>query len=53
MTRLIGLHIINIISNEQFSKIDEYHYKVENKLLALVKSLNRKRQSGNWQEIID
>ncbi len=53
MTRLIGLHIVNIISNEQFSKIDECHYKVENKLLALVKPLNRKHQSGNWQEIID
>lgn len=53
MTRLIGLNIVNIICNEQFSKIDECHYKDENKLLALVKSLNRKRQSGNWQEIID
>lgn len=28
MTRLIGLHSVNIINNEQFYNIDEFHYKV-------------------------
>lgn len=53
MTRLIGLRLVNRINSEEFNILDEFHYKVENKLLALIKSLNRKRISGNWQEIID
>ncbi len=53
LTRIIGLHRVNLITTDDYNSLDEYHYKVENKLLALIKSLNRKRQSGNWLEIID
>jgi hypothetical protein len=28
----------------------EFHYKVENKLLALMKSLQAKRKEKNWEE---
>ena len=36
----------NIISAAAFEEIDEQHYKVENKLMKLVESLQRKLQNG-------
>jgi len=47
MTRMIGLKKIGKLSNEQFESFDEFHYRVENKLLALVKSLQAKRGKGS------
>jgi four helix bundle protein len=52
MTRMIGLKKIGKLSNEQFESFDEFHYRVENKLLALVKSLQAKRGKGIWDEEI-
>jgi four helix bundle protein len=49
MTRLVGLKGISKISEETFESFDECHYKVENKLLALIKSLQTKRKEGTWE----
>ena len=40
---------IKIISEEDFQKIDELHYKTENELIALIKSLQKKQREGNWE----
>ena len=36
------------ISNAQFEKLDSLAYKLENGLLKLVESLERKRDKGDW-----
>lgn len=38
------------ISNEEYEELDELHYKVENQLLKLIESLQRKQKSGNWKD---
>ncbi|MDO9576005.1 MAG: four helix bundle protein [bacterium] len=43
MTRVIGIKLIGQLREEDFERFDELHYKVENKLFALVKSLQAKR----------
>ncbi len=50
LTRMIGLEKIGCINQEDFEKLDRSHYSVENKLIALVKSLQAKRKSGTWQD---
>ena len=37
------------ISKEEYEKLDELHYKVENQLLKLIESLQRKQKSGQWE----
>lgn len=41
-----------LISSEQFEKIDALHYEVENKLLKLVSSLEKKKNDGTWSDRI-
>jgi hypothetical protein len=36
------------ISKEQFERLDSEAYKLENGLLKLVESLERKRDRGDW-----
>ena len=36
------------ISEEDFEKLDSIAYKLENELLKLVKSLEQKREQGDW-----
>jgi four helix bundle protein len=36
------------ITNEEYEELDELHYKVENGLIRLVGSLQKKRRSGGW-----
>jgi len=43
ITRVIGIKLIGQLREGDFERFDELHYKVENKLLALVKSLQAKR----------
>ena len=50
MTRMVGLLKAGQLRAEQFEEFDELHYAVENKLVALVKSLQAKRKTGTWQD---
>lgn len=50
LTRIIGLKVIEQITESQFSQIDSLHYEVENKLLNLVRSLESKKDQGDWNE---
>ena len=38
------------ISKEVFEQIDKLHYKTENELIQLVKSLQKKLKDGEWDE---
>ena len=48
MTRAIGLKVSAQISEAQFTQIDSLHYELENKLLRLVQSLEKKKDDGTW-----
>ena len=38
------------ISKEEYEKLDKLHYKVENQLLKLIESLQRKQKNGRWED---
>ena len=48
LTRAAGLWRVNLISDGDFEEFDSVHYEVENKLLALIESLESKRGTGEW-----
>ncbi len=52
LTRSLGLKAAGYLSKNQFSKINDLHYEVENKLLALVKALECKRTKNEWHDRI-
>ena len=38
------------ITVEEYENIDELHYKVENQLLKLIESLQKKQTEDNWED---
>jgi four helix bundle protein len=38
------------ITNKQYERIDQLHYKVENALLKLIESLQKKQKDNNWKD---
>jgi four helix bundle protein len=38
------------ITEEEYEKLDQVHYKVENGLLKLMESLQKKQRVGNWED---
>ena len=50
LTRGCGLWRIELISDPDFEKFDMSHYEVENKLLALISSLEPKREDHDWRD---
>ena len=38
------------ISVEEYEKLDDLHYKVENELIKLIKSVQKKQKDGDWTE---
>lgn len=52
LTRAMGLHNVGLLDSDQFEAIDSLHYEVENKILALIRSLESKRTSGTWDEAL-
>ncbi len=38
------------IAPEEYEELDELHYKVENELLKLIESLQRKQKEGVWED---
>jgi four helix bundle protein len=38
------------ISKEEYEELDVLHYKVENQLLKLIESLQRKQKGGQWED---
>lgn len=52
LTKMMGLRHSRRLSPEFFERFDILHYETENKLLALVKGLQRKPGTGEWNERI-
>jgi four helix bundle protein len=48
LTRAIGLHHTDLISEERFREFDQLHYEVENRLLRLIEKLEQKQGDENW-----
>jgi four helix bundle protein len=48
MTRAAGFTRANLITPKDFDTFDSMHYEIENKLLALIQSLETKRAEGDW-----
>lgn len=46
---IYGLKEIEKIGEEDFEKFDELHYQVENELTQLIKSLQRKQKTKEWE----
>ena len=40
------------INKEKYHEIEKLHFKTENELIALIKSLNKKAKEGTWDEVI-
>ena len=38
------------INEDDFKKLDDLHYKVENQLIKLIEALQNKNISDNWQK---
>ena len=38
------------ITEEEYEKLDQLHYKVENGLLKLMESLQKKQRVGDWED---
>jgi four helix bundle protein len=52
LTRAGGLLLAKLISASGFEDFDKLHYEVENKLLALISSLERKRGTHDWHDTL-
>ncbi len=52
LTRAIGLQTAKVIPPNEFESFDALHYEVENKLLRLIESLETKRGTGEWSEML-
>ncbi|NIS60534.1 MAG: four helix bundle protein [Proteobacteria bacterium] len=38
------------ITDEEYEGLDRLHYKIENELLKLIKSLQKKQKDGKWEQ---
>ena len=38
------------ITEEEYEELDQLHYKVENGLLKLIESLQKKQMAGDWED---
>jgi four helix bundle protein len=49
LSGILSFKEVGIINQNDFEKFDELHYKVENELIALIKSLQEKSRMGEWE----
>ncbi len=52
LTRAIALLNTDVFTDKQFEGLDKLHYEVENKLLKLIESLEKKRDKSEWTDRI-
>jgi four helix bundle protein len=38
------------ITDNEYEQLDQLHYKVENSLLKLIETLQKKQKDGNWED---
>ena len=46
----VGFMKAKQITEEEHEQLDLLHYKVENELLKLIESLQKKQQEGKWED---
>ena len=46
----VGFMEANQITEKEHEQLDQLHYKVENELLKLIESLQKKQQDGKWED---
>jgi hypothetical protein len=46
---MVSFKDIEVLNESNFEKFDELHYKVENELISLIKSLQEKQKHGIWE----
>jgi four helix bundle protein len=49
LTRAIGFQVIGVFNDQEFEEVDKLHFSIENKLIALIRSLQAKRKTGTWE----
>ncbi len=47
---IISFYQADQITKEEFEQLDKLHYKTENELIQLIKSLQKKMKEGNWDD---
>ncbi len=47
---IYSFKIANQLTADQYDRLDTLHYKVENRLIQLIKSLQKKMKEGNWED---
>ena len=47
---IISFYKANQLQKEEFEELDKLHYKTENELIQLVKSLQKKMKEGTWSD---
>lgn len=52
LSRMVSLRVAAIISESDFASFEQLHWEVENRTIALVRSLELKRDSGDWIQSI-
>jgi four helix bundle protein len=52
LTRACGLLRAKLVPAASFEELDRLHYEVENKLLALIGSLESKRGNHSWRDTL-
>ncbi len=50
LSGILSFKRIKQINDENFEKFDKLHYKTENELISLIKSLQIKQQNGTWSD---
>lgn len=43
---------MNLMDAMEFGEFDQLHYELENKLIVLVKSVQNKKQSVTWDNLV-
>lgn len=52
LSRIICMKVKGDLTEDDFERFDGVHYRVENKLLKLIQSLQRKKSQKAWDEMI-
>ena len=47
---MMSLREVGLLKEAEFERFDGLHYSVENQVLGLVRSLQRKRRQKDWNE---
>jgi four helix bundle protein len=49
---IVSFYKANQISQEDYDQIDELHFKTENELIMLIRSLQKKMKEGDWDDTL-